>query len=120
MTLRFIKWFLFSDIVWDDETPATSKFSRMEDFAFTSRAFNLHKSWPEPSLFPPSPSDKLTYKHAWSEGIKVFERAGKRYVYFRDLDEYIFYIRVLEGDERLSEKREHAAKYLRVMKCKED
>ena len=78
-------------------------------------------AWPEVSLFPPSADDKLvSFKHKWPEGIHVFEREGKRYVYFRDLDEYALYILFREGRKQVSAKREYAAKYLRVMKCKED
>ena len=122
MILRSIKSLLFfSEPVDDFYTPTTSKFTRMEEFFFTcGKLFKSAKRWPEASLFPPSADDKLAYVHAWPEGIQVFERAGKRYVYFRNLDEYELYIQIQEGNEQVSEKREHAAKYLRVVKCKED
>ena len=117
MVLGFIKRVL--EPVWDaGATPSTSKYTRMADLIFTCNS--KIKSWPEASLFPPLAGDKLSCKHMWPEGIQVFEREGKLYIYFRDLEDYVLYIEIREGTEQLSEKREHAAKYLRVMKCKED
>ena len=116
--LRYIKS-LLADDMWD---PSTSKSTRMIDLFLTFRKLHrLHKlQYPQACLFPPTAGDKLSYKHLWPEGIHVFEREGKRYIYFRDLEDYEFYVQIQEGDEHLSEKRAHAAKYLRVMKCKED
>ena len=70
------------------------------------------------SYFPPSGTDHLLIEHTWPEGISVFEREGKKFIYFRDLEEFLLFFEIYGQHSEC--KSPLPEKYLSIIKCKQD